>query len=672
MRFSITSRPRAPRLCRVPWRRPILACEALEDRKLLSAAPLETYPAELVPAHETVVVEPLAQASVDPIGLYQHGLLVQTFTPDSDTDVARGVALRTALAAAQDGDEIILGAFTFDMGDQQHVEFPDRVTVTGAGKALTKITSSCPQGNDGAATFTLNNETVIQDLWLEGSLYNGLYQPLVGMQGGPVEDTTAYLRRLKITGDSDGIFVWTGHFFQYTICAYDCEISTHYDAVAILGSGFNTQAVKLYNCSITAAQPSAIPYGISNAVNARSGFVGLYNCSINVTGDANSTQTAGVWTWNAGITEVSNCTFNVSAPTGLAADIYIWNGASCTIIGGQGSGPGGSYVSSPGGEVYQDPVPSEVNWRGTFYNNSKYDDFQPSVGGHDNGAAMPLDKIVLLPGGGPATFDNLTSYSNGINGILVDLNGIHGSVTADDFELRVGNNNAPSEWATAPAPRSVTVFHEAGSGSSDRVELIWDDGTIVNQWLEVTMLADSDTGLAAPYTFYFGNAIGNTGWGDSVSNARVNAIDEGSTRNNPETLSNNIPLTNVYDFNRDGRVNAIDEAIARNNASNSATVVKYLDLSAPPAEPLLASSAVASAANAVPSTAVSSSNARSNVTEGAAKSRTAANPADQIRPPDMLDETPRARKFIDRHRHDPADLDEELLDTLSLELAQFA
>ena len=104
----------------------------------------------------------------------------------------RGIALRNALAASQPGDQIVLSAATYDMGGDQHVEFPAGVTVSGAGKTATRITSSCPIQVDPNATFTLNNLTTLEDLWLEGSLHNGYYQTLVGMAGLPTEDVTTY------------------------------------------------------------------------------------------------------------------------------------------------------------------------------------------------------------------------------------------------------------------------------------------------------------------------------------------------------------------------------------------------------------------------------------------------------------------------------------------------
>jgi hypothetical protein len=551
-----------------------LAIECLESRQLLSVTPLA------VPAGE--------------ISLLRHGIIIQTFDPASETDVDRGTALRTALAAAQDNDEILLGAYTFDMGGTSHVEFPDRVTVTGAGKELTKITSSCPQSVDGAATFTLNNETAIQDCWLEGSLQNGLYQPLVGMQGGPTEDVTAYLRSVKITGDSDGIFVWTGSLYTYTIYGYDCDITTNYDAVAVLGSGANPQTVKLYNSTITVGQPDPINAHVSNGVNARSGMVGLYNCTVTATGDSHSLQTTGVWTWNQGSAEVVNTTFHVSAGSGSVDDLRIQNATSITVTGGAGSGPDGEYISTQHNETVVAPVPSTVVSRTLFYNNSAYDSNEPRPLGHDDGPAIATDKTPLFFGN-KATFANVSSYSRGINGIAIDLSGKHGSITADDFEFKVGNNNAPSTWAAAPAPSSVTVFGKDGLGGSDRVEIIWDDRAIFGKWLQVTMLADVDTGLAAPDTFFFGSAPGDSGRYDTTNFSIVDGNDELAARNNPASVLLHIPITNIYDYNRDATVDGNDQLFARNNQTGIGTALRFLDLTSASAAAAVADPAVAAA-----------------------------------------------------------------------------
>ena len=207
--------------------------------------------------------------------------------------------------------------------------------------------------------------------------------------------------------------------------------------------------------------------------------------------------------------------------------------------------------------------------RSIFYSNSAFDGYNPLPSNND-AKAIATDKTALLPGQ-MATFANLTSYDKGINGIMVDVAGIHGDITVNDFTFRVGNNNSPSTWAAGPAPISVVVLNGAGANGSDRVELIWSDGAIEDEWLEVTMAANADTGLALPDTFFFGNLIGDTGDGDTPNLAFTNATDENAARDNNSIAT----ITNPYDFNRDRFVNSSDESIARDN-SGSLRYIKIL------------------------------------------------------------------------------------------------
>jgi hypothetical protein len=229
--------------------------------------------------------------------------------------------------------------------------------------------------------------------------------------------------------------------------------------------------------------------------------------------------------------------------------------------------------------------------RRLFYNNSKYDGNNPAVNSADD-VALASDKSALLPGG-TATFANVSSYSRGINGIMLDLAGSHPSITAADFTFTIGNNNSPSTWAAAPSPLSVTVRAGAGLGASDRVEIIWADGAIINTWLQVIVAANANTGLPqkAGYpagqadVFFFGNALANSGLGDTATMATVNTTDELGARNNPASLFNNIPLTNLFDYNRDGVVNTTDQLLARNHPTSAGNVLRYLSIGNPPAAP---------------------------------------------------------------------------------------
>src|SRR5262249_28816199 len=146
-----------------------------------------------------------------------------------------------------------------------------------------------------------------------------------------------------------------------------------------------------------------------------------------------------------------------------------------------------------------------------------------------------------------------------------------------DFQFKVGNNNSPGQWTAAPDPLSVTVRNSASALGAHRVELIWANNAIQNEWLEITVAANEHTGLSAPETFYFGSAIGDSGLGDTTA-ATTGTTDEIGARNNSAALHSNIPVTNVFDFNRDGKVDSTDQLAARNNPTSNATALQFLNL----------------------------------------------------------------------------------------------
>jgi hypothetical protein len=203
-------------------------------------------------------------------------------------------------------------------------------------------------------------------------------------------------------------------------------------------------------------------------------------------------------------------------------------------------------------------APAAVAGRYTFYNDSAFDRQDARPNQFDD-AAIATDKAALLSGQ-PATFGNVTSYSNGINGVIVDVAALPPAATlsADDFVLETGDG---ATWAPLAAAPEVAVRRGAGASGSDRVTLVLPDGAVRNTWLRVTVKATADTGLPAPDVFHFGNLAG-----DADGSLSVNATDLALTRANVGTAAT---ITNRYDFNRDGAVNAVDVLIARANQRRS-------------------------------------------------------------------------------------------------------
>ena len=201
-----------------------------------------------------------------------------------------------------------------------------------------------------------------------------------------------------------------------------------------------------------------------------------------------------------------------------------------------------------------------------FYNHSKFDGDNLAAGAADD-QAIATDKQAL-PQGQTATQANYTNYYRGINGIMVDIAGPHGAVSANDFILQVGNNNLPDTWLDAPSPLTVTTRAGAGQGGSDRVEIIWADGAIANEWLQIVVAANSHTGLTTPDTFLFGNSTGESG--NSSNDANVTAIDALRVIN--RVLSGGTGAATIddpLDYNRDGNITAIDALLAINRMQSS-------------------------------------------------------------------------------------------------------
>jgi len=250
------------------------------------------------------------------------------------------------------------------------------------------------------------------------------------------------------------------------------------------------------------------------------------------------------------------------------------NGASLNRSETGSWGNDGGYwmpaFPSPGGTPLLDAASISGRW--VFYDNSGFDGGYSGANVWDN-AAIATDKQALLPGQ-TAGFVNYTSYSRGINGVMVDVEDLpeDAVLDGDDFEFHVGNNNAPDTWPAAPVPNSISM--RSGPDDSDRVTVVWSDGAILNQWLRVKVLANADTGLDEPDVFYFGNAVGEAG--NSAGDAKVNATDVLLARNNPRNFLNPAPINFAYDFNRDRRVNAADMLLARDNQTHFLDALKLI------------------------------------------------------------------------------------------------
>ncbi len=338
---------------------------------------------------------------------------------------------------------------------------------------------------------------------------------------------------------------------------------------------------------------------------------------VDVTPDPRSTA-VGIVTINfsEGVSEVSIADFTLTRD-GVGVDIsglaVTGSGTSYTLDLSSVTALPGSYVLTlvAAGSGIQDAAGnalgadandawtmassnSTVVGRHIFYNNSYFDN-NPAAGRNDDNA-IASDKQALLPGQ-TAGFAHYTSYSRGLNGIMIDFDELPAELTTTDFQFKVGNTTTPDTWTAGPQP-TVAIRRDVGAALVDRVVLVWPDapnpGSISKQWLQITVLANERTGLSSPDVFYFGNAMGDTGAGNLANVVLVDVNDEFGCRTHPRNFLNPAPIEDPYDFNRDTRVDVVDEFVARSNPASFLNGLKLF------ATPIVSAIARASSLSASP------------------------------------------------------------------------
>jgi hypothetical protein len=246
--------------------------------------------------------------------------------------------------------------------------------------------------------------------------------------------------------------------------------------------------------------------------------------------------------------------------------------------------------SDQGGLFFEEPFlinvanlnDASVLNRKIFYNRSS-----SSVFG--NGSGNPISaidnlKVALLPGQS-ASFANYTSVVNGINGLVVDIAG-GGTISASDFRFDTWAGFPGNDFVAATAVPTITAYPGGGVSGSTRIKIEFANGSIRNTWLRVTVLANTSTDLANNDVFYFGNAVGDFGIGNTGNPimVRTNSVDTAAVRQNESIAANSVSISNIYDVNKDGRVNSTDTSLVRQN--QSLNVLRYF--TAPTSLPRLA------------------------------------------------------------------------------------
>ncbi len=480
-------------------------------------------------------------------------------------------------------DELRINAGTgVDLLDRHRFQFAPGVN------ARTEDTFS-----NGEGAFVINKSGPVRAIRSWVGANSGPYTQREELYYEQREDVITYLRVHAIPGTMD--------LFDYNAAANGMYYYNDLNLAGVLVDGNpDTVATGLIQWEMLTGTQGSISQSHVLATNLTGYSATSYYLDdttppasdVQVSGDSESWGQGGPWLKNLQSTDAAAGSTNYL--TGRRAIYY--SGPGLTVADAERND---ALTRNPlQAAVDTSTPPDAIVGRQLFYNESgtstRYDHNDLAINSLDD-LAIATDKTAYLwEDAGAATFANVSSYTKGINGIMVDISGSHPNITAADFIFRVGNNNSPGLWTTANAPSSVSVRAGAGVSGSDRVEIIWNGAAApFGQWLEVITLANANTGLAqkAGYpsgqgdAFFFGNAPGNTGTGDTGSNSLVNSLDEAAIRANNALVSANIPITNVYDVGRNASVNVIDESAARLNGTNPSTTLKYLNLTTAPAAP---------------------------------------------------------------------------------------
>jgi hypothetical protein len=372
-----------------------------------------------------------------------------------------------------------------------------------------------------------------------------------------------------------------GLTFAWTVLKWTGGVATTYATGSGASFSFVPDAAAVYDVRLTATDrnggASATAVHTITVDTAPSATVCLTSYTPNsnslltarvTTSDIDGTPVTLTYVWkvngtiqqtHAGVTSLTD-TFDLSQPG------YGDRGDTITVEVTPSDGLlSGSTVSASA--IVADAL---VAGRYTFYNNSCFD----TATAQDD-TAIATDKQALLPGQ-LASFVNITSYNKGLNGIMIDVEGLAdaAAISAGDLSFRTGSNASPVTWSSfTVVPASVTVEPGKGVGGSDRIVIIWTDysdadpGTpaaVHDLWLEVTLKATPNTGLATPDVFYFGNLTGETGTAavNPPGQAKVTAGDIAKILHAAGV--NLADLTSVYDINRDGYVTTADAALSQN------------------------------------------------------------------------------------------------------------
>lgn len=182
------------------------------------------------------------------------------------------------------------------------------------------------------------------------------------------------------------------------------------------------------------------------------------------------------------------------------------------------------------------------------------------------GDGTDLQKSLLEESSEPQQLGlaNLINSSQGITGLRLDVQDLPGNVSPSDFEFQWSPQgafdeglNPPAAWEVAPLPSQVSTI----AGEPSQVVLLWPSGAIVNRWLRMTVLANTNTGLAESKVYYLGHLMGEI-TGPDASVFTVSFADISQIR---LAIGQIVNASETADIDKNGIVNFADISAMRAN-----------------------------------------------------------------------------------------------------------
>jgi hypothetical protein len=118
--------------------------------------------------------------------------------------------------------------------------------------------------------------------------------------------------------------------------------------------------------------------------------------------------------------------------------------------------------------------------------------------------------------------------------------------------------NPPSGWVVAPAPTAINVT-AATPSVPGRIRIEWADNAIADRWLQVSLLANANTGLTTRQVYYLGHLLGETNGVVEGGGFLVRTLDVAQIA---ASIGQSATVGSVLDVDKDGLVRTLDAAAA--------------------------------------------------------------------------------------------------------------